>query len=145
MSRSDEEWMTMAVDLARHRVGLTGENPAVGCILVSAGELIAASVTGEGGRPHAEEQALSAAGSRAAGATAYVTLEPCGARSSGAPSCAQRLIEARVARVVVACRDSSAYASGQGAEQLQAAGVPVDLGVMADEAAELYDDYPFLG
>jgi len=145
MSGSDQDWMAMAVDLARHRVGLTGENPAVGCVLVAAGELIAASVTGEGGRPHAEEQALAAAGPAARGATAYVTLEPCGARSSGAPSCAQRLIEARVARVVVACQDNSAYASGQGAEQLRAAGIPVEAGVLAEEASELYEDYPFLG
>jgi diaminohydroxyphosphoribosylaminopyrimidine deaminase/5-amino-6-(5-phosphoribosylamino)uracil reductase len=145
MSRSDQDWMAMAVDLARHRVGLTGENPAVGCVLVSAGELIAASVTGEGGRPHAEEQALSAAGEKAQGATAYVTLEPCGARSSGAPSCAQRLIQAKVARVVVACLDTSPFASGQGSEQLRAAGIAVDAGILADEASELYEDYPFLG
>jgi len=145
MTQTDEDWMAMAVDLARHRVGLTGENPAVGCVLVSAGEVIAAAVTGEGGRPHAEEQALEAAGAHAQGATAYVTLEPCGARSSGAPSCAQRLIEAKVARVVVACLDTSAYASGQGAEQLTAAGIPVDSGICAEEAADLYEDYPFLG
>jgi len=145
MSQTDEDWMAMAVDLARHRVGLTGENPAVGCVLVSAGELIAAAVTGEGGRPHAEEQALETAGAMAQGATAYVTLEPCGARSSGAPSCAQRLIQARVARVVVACLDTSAYASGQGAEQLTAAGIAIDSGIGAEDAADLYEDYPFLG
>ena len=75
----------MAIDLARHRVGMTGANPAVGCVLVRAGELLAAAVTAEGGRPHAEEQALAAAG-EATGATAYVTLEPCGARSCGARS-----------------------------------------------------------
>jgi diaminohydroxyphosphoribosylaminopyrimidine deaminase/5-amino-6-(5-phosphoribosylamino)uracil reductase len=137
--------MAMAVDLARHRVGLTGDNPTVGCVLVAAGEVIAAAVTGEGGRPHAEEQALEAAGAHAQGATAYITLEPCGARSSGAPSCAQRLIAARVARVVVACLDASAYASGQGAEQLTAAGIRVDSGVGAENAADLYEDYPFLG
>jgi len=145
MSQTDEDWMAMAVDLARHRVGLTGENPAVGCVLVSAGELIAAAGTGEGGRPHAEEQALEAAGAHAQGATAYVTLEPCGARSSAAPSCAQRLIQARVARVVVACLDTSAYASGQGAEQLTAAGIAIDSGIGAEDAADLYEDYPFLG
>jgi pyrimidine deaminase RibD-like protein len=144
VSASDEDWMAMAIDLARHRVGLTGDNPAVGCVLVGAGELIATAVTGEGGRPHAEEQALAAAGSKAEGATAYVTLEPCGARSSGAPSCAERLVRAKVARVVVACFDGSPLASGQGAEQLAAAGVSIEPGVLAEEAAELYADYPFL-
>jgi diaminohydroxyphosphoribosylaminopyrimidine deaminase/5-amino-6-(5-phosphoribosylamino)uracil reductase len=144
VSGSDEDWMAMAIDLARQRVGLTGDNPAVGCVLVGAGELIAAAVTGEGGWPHAEEQALAAAGARAQGATAYVTLEPCGARSSGALSCAERLALARVARVVVACLDGSPYASGRGSEQLQAAGIYLQSGMLADEAAELYDDYPYL-
>ena len=134
----------MAVDLARHRVGMTGENPAVGCVLVRAGELVAAAVTAEGGRPHAEEQALAAAGPAAEGATAYVTLEPCGARSSGGRSCAELLIAARVARVVVACADASPFAAGQGAERLIAAGVPVETGILADEAASLYRDYPHL-
>ena len=135
----------MAIDLARHRVGMTGDNPAVGCVLVRAGELVAAAVTGEGGRPHAEEQALAAAGAAARGAVAYVTLEPCGARSSGAASCAERLIAAKVARVVIACLDVSPFASGRGAELLRAAGVSVQQHLLADEAAELYDDYPFLG
>ena len=135
----------MAIDLARHRVGMTGDNPSVGCVLVRAGDLLAAAVTAEGGRPHAEEQALAAAGDAARGAVAYVTLEPCGARSSGAPSCAELLIAARVARVVIACLDASPFASGRGAEQLRAAGVSVDEHLLADEAAELYDDYPYLG
>lgn len=145
MSQTDQDWMAMAVDLARHRVGLTGDNPAVGCVIVAAGEVIAAAVTAEGGRPHAEEQALAAAGALAQGATAYVTLEPCGARSSGAKSCAQRLIEAKVARVVIACEDRSPYASGQGAEMMQAAGLAVDSGILSEEAAELYCDYPHQG
>jgi diaminohydroxyphosphoribosylaminopyrimidine deaminase/5-amino-6-(5-phosphoribosylamino)uracil reductase len=137
--------MAMAIDLARHRVGMTGENPAVGCVLVRAGELVAAAVTAEGGRPHAEEQALAAAGPAGEGATVYVTLEPCGARSSGAASCAERLIAAKVARVVIACMDASPFASGRGAERLRDAGIPVQDHVLAEEAAELYDDYPFLG
>ncbi len=145
MDHTDEDWMRMAVDLAQHRVGLTGANPAVGCIIVRAGELIAAAVTGEGGRPHAEEQALAAAGDQAQGATAYVTLEPCGARTSGSPSCADLLARANVARVVIACRDVSPFAAGQGAERLQAAGVALDTGLLAEEAEQLYEDYPYLG
>jgi diaminohydroxyphosphoribosylaminopyrimidine deaminase/5-amino-6-(5-phosphoribosylamino)uracil reductase len=135
--------MAMAIDLAGHRVGLTGANPAVGCVLVRAGDLIAASVTGEGGRPHAEEQALAAAGDQARGSTAYVTLEPCGQRSSGAPSCSELLAAAGVARVVVACADASPYASGRGRAVLEAAGVTVATGVLESEAAELYDDYAY--
>jgi len=132
--------MRMAIDLARHRVGLTGDNPTVGCVIVRGGELLAAGVTGEGGRPHAEEQALGAI-PQARGATAYVTLEPCGARSSGGKSCAERLAEAGVVRVVVAVEDPSVYASGLGADRLQAAGVRVDMGLLADEAEDLLEDY----
>jgi diaminohydroxyphosphoribosylaminopyrimidine deaminase / 5-amino-6-(5-phosphoribosylamino)uracil reductase len=143
--RTDQDWMQMAIDLAAHRVGLTGANPAVGCVIVRAGELMAASVTAEGGRPHAEEQALAAAGSAAHGATAYVTLEPCGARTSGAASCAELLARAGVARVVIACLDASPFASGRGTEQLAAAGVAIEPGVLGEEAADLYADYPHLG
>jgi len=133
--------MQQAVDLARHRVGLTGENPSVGCVIVRAGDLVAAAVTGEGGRPHAEEQALEAAGDQALGATVYVTLEPCGARSQGGRSCAELLAAARVARVVVACEDDSPYASGRGRQILRSAGIPVQMGVLHGEASDLYEDY----
>lgn len=145
MSRTDADWMAMAVDLARHRVGLTAENPAVGCVIVRAGELVAAAVTGEGGRPHAEEQALDAAGPAARGATAYVTLEPCARRSAGGLSCSELLVKAGVARVVIACTDASPYAAGQGEARLRAAGVTVEVGVLADDAAELYEDYAHRG
>ena len=135
----------MAVDLARHRVGLTAENPAVGCVIVRAGDLVAAAVTGEGGRPHAEEQALAAAGPAAAGAVAYVTLEPCAQRSAGGASCTDLLIAAKLARVVIACEDSSPYAAGRGKARLEAAGITVDAGVCAQDAAELYEDYRYGG
>ncbi len=136
---SDAAWMARAVALARPRVGRTGANPAVGCVIVRGGEVLAEAATGEGGRPHAEEQALAAADAR--GAVAYVTLEPCGERSSGAPSCSQLLIAAGVARVVVACADPSPRACGRGIDRLRADGVPVEAGVGAAEAAALYADY----
>ena len=129
--------MARAVALARPRVGLTGANPAVGCVIVKNGRVLAEAATGEGGRPHAEEQALAAAGAAARGADAYVTLEPCGERSSGAPSCADLLIAAGAARVVVACADPSAKASGRGLDRLRAAGVAVETGV--DHHPEIED------
>jgi pyrimidine deaminase RibD-like protein len=140
MATSDQIWMRRAIALARTRVGLTGANPAVGCVLVRDGVVIAEAATSEGGRPHAEEQALALAGD-AGGATAYVTMEPCGARSSGAPSCAERLVGADVARVVIACEDPSTFASGRGLERLRAAGITVETGVLAGEAATLYASY----
>jgi len=138
---NDETWMRRAITLARANLGLTGDNPSVGCVIVKDGAVLGEAATAPGGRPHAEEQALDAAGAAAAGATAYVTLEPCGERSAGHASCGERLAEARVARVVVACPDPSAFASGRGLERLRAAGIPVDLGLLREEASALYTDY----
>lgn len=137
----DDGHMRRAIELARERVGKTGANPAVGCVVVKDGEVIAEAATAPGGRPHAEEQALDIAGPAARGAVAYVTLEPCGERSSGGRSCAQRLVEAGVVRVVVACDDPSPFASGRGLERLAKAGMALELGVLADEAECLYADY----
>ena len=121
----DDVFMRRAIALARAHVGLTAENPSVGCVIVRDGTIIGEGVTAQGGRPHAEEAALARAGDAARGATAYVTLEPCGARSSGAPSCGARLAQAGVARAVIACADLSPFAAGRGPEQLRAAGIAV--------------------
>jgi pyrimidine deaminase RibD-like protein len=141
MGADDEAWMRRAIALARPNLGKTGDNPSVGCVIVKGGAVVGEAATGEGGRPHAEEIALDAAGAMARGATAYVTLEPCGERSSGAASCGERLAAAGVARVVVACADASALASGRGLQRLVQAGVAVDLGVAAEEASALYAAY----
>jgi diaminohydroxyphosphoribosylaminopyrimidine deaminase/5-amino-6-(5-phosphoribosylamino)uracil reductase len=141
MTVSDEHFMRRAIALGARNVGLTGGNPSVGCVLVKDGAVIAEAVTAQGGRPHAEEQALAAAGEAARGAVAYVTLEPCGERSSGAASCAERLAQAGVVRVVAACADASRFAAGQGEARLRAAGVAVETGLLAEEAQALYAGY----
>ena len=133
----DAAWLRRAIALARPQIGLTGDNPAVGCVLVARGHVVGEGATAPGGRPHAEEIALEAAGSLASGAVAYVTLEPCGARSSGGPSCAERLVQAGIARVVWSCPDPSPYASGAGPRRLAEAGVTVEGGLLTDEAGEL--------
>lgn len=138
---ADEIWMRRAIALARPNVGRTGDNPSVGCVLIKDGVVVGEGATAPGGRPHAEEIALDAAGSAAAGATAYVTLEPCGERSSGAPSCGERLAQAGVARVAIACADPSVLADGRGLKWLTAARIAVDAGVAAGEAAALYAGY----
>src|SRR5437868_6650144 len=107
---TDEDAMRRAIALARAQLGRTGDNPAVGCVIVANGAVVGEGATGDGGRPHAEEQALAMAGDAARGGTAYVTLEPCAERSSGALSCSAMLAQAGVARVVAACRDASVYA-----------------------------------
>ena len=138
---ADIAWMRRAIALARPRVGETGSNPAVGCVIVRDGAVVAEAATAAGGRPHAEEQALALAGEAARGADVFVTLEPCGERSSGAPSCAERLAGAGVARVAIACPDPSPKASRRGLERLAASGVAVEEAVLTAEAAELYTAY----
>jgi pyrimidine deaminase RibD-like protein len=137
----DQRLMRRAIALARERLGQTGDNPAVGCVIARGETVLAEAATGLGGRPHAEEQALAIAGDEARGATAYVSLEPCAERSSGASSCSELLVQAGVARVVIAGDDPSAKASGQGEDRLRAAGIAVETGVLATEADTLYADY----
>jgi len=133
--------MRRAIALARAQLGRTGDNPAVGCVVVRKGLTVGEGATADSGRPHAEEVALDQAGAAARGAVAYVTLEPCGERSSGAPSCGARLASAGVARVVIACEDASVLAAGRGTERLRAAGIAVEVGLLADEAGGLYAGY----
>ena len=137
----DIRFMGRAIALARGNMGKTWPNPSVGCVIVRDGEVVAEAATAAGGRPHAEEQAVPAAGDKARGATAYVTLEPCGARSSGRTSCSHFLIEAGVARVVIAAVDPSPFASGRGVERLKKAGLEVETGLLSDQAAVLYEGY----
>lgn len=138
---TDEDFMRRAIALARGALGRTGANPAVGCVIVRDGQVVGEGATGDGGRPHAEELALAQAGEAARGAVAYVTLEPCAQRSSGAPSCSERLAGSGLARVAAACADASVFAAGRGAERLRASGVACDLGLLAAEAASLYAAY----
>jgi diaminohydroxyphosphoribosylaminopyrimidine deaminase/5-amino-6-(5-phosphoribosylamino)uracil reductase len=141
MSAEDARFMARAVELALARMGETWPNPAVGCVIVKDGQVLSEAATAAGGRPHAEEQAVPAAGEAARGATAYVTLEPCGARSSGRSSCAQFLAEAGIARVVVAALDPSPFASGRGTERLRQAGLEVETGLLEDQARVLSEGF----
>lgn len=133
------EAMRRAIVLAAGRVGLTADNPAVGCVVLdAAGQLAGEAATAEGGRPHAEEQALALAGDRARGGAAVVTLEPCGRRSSDTLSCAERLVRAGVDRVVYACANPHPLSAGLGPGRLIEAGVAVQAGFLEAEAAPLY-------
>jgi diaminohydroxyphosphoribosylaminopyrimidine deaminase/5-amino-6-(5-phosphoribosylamino)uracil reductase len=126
--------MARALALAEEQLGRTAPNPAVGCVIVKDGAIVGEGVTGDGGRPHAEEIALRMAGDEARGATAYVTLEPCDKRSSGAPSCTDLLIAAEIAEVHIAVRDPHPLANGGGIERLIDSGVRVELGEGESEA-----------
>ena len=140
-SQPDIDYMRQAIALARAQMRRTWPNPSVGCVLVKDGAIVGEGATGDGGRPHAEEIALDRAGDQARDATAYVTLEPCGERSTGTPSCGQKLAEAGVARVVYACADPSPYASHKGPSRLAGAGIPVEHGLCADEAGVLIEGF----
>ncbi|MFF5227660.1 bifunctional diaminohydroxyphosphoribosylaminopyrimidine deaminase/5-amino-6-(5-phosphoribosylamino)uracil reductase RibD [Dactylosporangium sp. NPDC000521] len=132
---ADASHMRRAVELSLRSLGETSPNPNVGCVLVGpGGEVVGEGRTAPAGGPHAEVSALAAAGERARGATAYVTLEPCDHTGRTGP-CTQALIAAGVARVVVAVRDPNPVAAG-GAQTLRQAGVQVDEGV---ERAPAYD------
>lgn len=133
--------MARAIALAQTNVGRTGANPSVGCVIVKDGAVVGEGVTSAGGRVHGEENALAEAGEAARGATAYVTLEPCAKRSAGGLSCSERLVAAGVARVVVACGDSSVFAAGDGVRRLQAAGIVIDQGLMQAATEPLYAAY----
>lgn len=130
---SDARFMSLALSLGRRGQGRCWPNPAVGCVIVAEGRIVGRAWTQPGGRPHAEPQALAQAGDAARGATVYVTLEPC-AHHGQTPPCAEALIAAGVARVVVAIGDSDPRVDGEGIAMLRAAGIDVDLGVGAAEA-----------
>jgi diaminohydroxyphosphoribosylaminopyrimidine deaminase/5-amino-6-(5-phosphoribosylamino)uracil reductase len=136
-SLDDIGFMRRALSLARGQLGRVAPNPAVGCVIVRAGAEIADGVTADGGRPHAEERALAAAGAASRGATAYVTLEPCAERSNGAASCSMRLVEAGLARVVIATGNAHAKTAGVGIDRLRAAGMEIETGVCEAEARAL--------
>ena len=129
----DARWMGAALALSQRGVGRTHPNPPVGCVVVRAGRVIGRGWTQPGGRPHAEAMALAAAG-EAAGATAYVTLEPCAHASPRGPACAGTLIAAGVARVVIAASDPDPRTDGRGIAQLVAAGIAVTRGIRSAEA-----------
>jgi diaminohydroxyphosphoribosylaminopyrimidine deaminase/5-amino-6-(5-phosphoribosylamino)uracil reductase len=133
---NDLACMHAALALARRGLGATWPNPAVGCVIVNKGRVVGRGWTQPGGRPHAEAEALSRAGAAARGGTAYVTLEPCCHEGRG-PPCAQSLIAAGIARVVAAIEDPFPEVAGKGLRLLREAGVAVEPGLCAAEAAEI--------
>ena len=128
--------MRAALALARRSLGRTWPNPAVGCVIVRDGRVIAAGRTRDGGRPHAEADALASAIEPVVGATTYVTLEPC-AHHGRTPPCADALVAAGVTRVVSAMEDPDPRVKGQGHARLRAAGIAVEIGEGAAEAADI--------
>ncbi|WP_445488466.1 bifunctional diaminohydroxyphosphoribosylaminopyrimidine deaminase/5-amino-6-(5-phosphoribosylamino)uracil reductase RibD [Rhodopseudomonas sp. RCAM05734] len=130
----DRRFMALALALGRRGLGNTFPNPAVGAVIAKDGAIVGRGWTQPGGRPHAEVEALRRAGEAARGATLYVTLEPC-SHVGKSPPCADAVIAAGIARVVSAVEDPNPEVAGQGHARLRAAGIRVDLGTGAQEAA----------
>jgi diaminohydroxyphosphoribosylaminopyrimidine deaminase/5-amino-6-(5-phosphoribosylamino)uracil reductase len=138
--RIDSEHMDAAMALAGRGLGRVAPNPAVGCVIVKDGRVAGRGWTQPGGRPHAETEALNRAGPAARGATAYVTLEPC-AHHGQTPPCAEALIEAGIARCVVALEDPDPRVAGAGLTRLRDAGIEVAVGLGGAAAADLNAGY----
>ena len=143
-SVEDERFMRDALAMAHINLGATGSNPSVGCVIVrddgNGPSVVGRGVTAVGGRPHAETEALKDAGDRARGATAYVTLEPC-AHFGRTPPCANALVDAGIARVVVSVTDPDERVAGKGLEIMKSAGIEVVTGVLQKEGEHELEGY----
>lgn len=135
-SAADHQYMQQALQLAAQGCFTTAPNPNVGCVIVKEGQVIGTGFHRQAGGPHAEVFALREAGELARGATAYVTLEPC-SHFGRTPPCADALVAAGLARVVVAMQDPNPEVAGRGLSRLQAAGIQVQTGLLEAEARAL--------
>ena len=133
----DERYMALALTLGRRGLGHVWPNPAVGAVIVKDGVILARGWTQDGGRPHAEVEALRRAKKSAQGATMYVTLEPCSHQGKTGP-CADAIIKAGIARVVSALEDPNPEVAGRGHARLRAKGIAVDVGLGAEEARRVH-------
>ncbi len=136
----DQRMMARAIALARRGEGRVEPNPMVGCVIVRGQRVISEGYHRRFGRPHAEIEALRACTTSPRGATVYISLEPC-SHHGKTPPCTDALIEARVARVVAALRDSNPLVRGRGIHRLRAAGIAVETGLLERDAAELLAPY----
>jgi diaminohydroxyphosphoribosylaminopyrimidine deaminase/5-amino-6-(5-phosphoribosylamino)uracil reductase len=132
----DARHMAHALRLAERGLYTTDPNPRVGCVIVRDGRVVGEGWHRKAGEPHAEPNALAAAGQLARGATAYVTLEPC-SHHGRTPPCADALVEAGIARAVIAMPDPNPLVAGQGIARLEAAGVQTEVGIMQSDAERL--------
>ena len=135
-----ERYMRLALELAQRALGRTSPNPAVGAVVVQRGRVVGQGYHRRAGLPHAEVEALRRAGSRARGATLYVTLEPCN-HTGRTPPCCEAILAAGISRTVIATRDPNPLTDGRGVARLRRAGVRLVTGVMADEARRLNEPF----
>ena len=140
MREEHERWMRRALELAQRGRGRTSPNPMVGALLLKEGRIVGEGFHARAGEPHAEANALRAAGPEAAGATLYVTLEPC-VHHGRTPPCVDVILEAGVARVIIGMLDVNPQVVGRGVRSLVDAGVPVEAGILEEECRRLNEAY----
>jgi diaminohydroxyphosphoribosylaminopyrimidine deaminase / 5-amino-6-(5-phosphoribosylamino)uracil reductase len=133
---TDQDYMKLAIELARSATGQTSPNPIVGAVVVKNNQIIGMGAHLKAGEPHAEVHAIRMAGEKTKGATIYVTLEPC-SHHGKTPPCADLIIASGIERVVVASTDSNPLVAGRGISKLREAGITVETGVLESEALEL--------
>lgn len=132
----DQDYMNLAINVAKAGVGQTTPNPVVGAVIVNEGRVVGIGAHLKAGEPHAEVHAIRMAGEKAQNATAYVTLEPC-SHHGKTPPCADLLITSNVKRVVIATTDPNPLVAGKGIAKLKAAGIKVEVGICKEQADDL--------
>ena len=136
----DSRWMKVAINYGLRNLGFTGKNPCVGCVIVKNNELCGFGTTSPGGRPHAEENALKFAGEKSKGAVLYVTLEPCAHYERFIP-CMEKIVQASIKRVVIACLDPDKRTNGKAVKYLLEKNISVSLGCEEFKAMELIQGF----
>ena len=144
MPKTDQDYMALAIAAAKNGLGAVEPNPMVGCVIVAEDQVIGIGWHEKFGGPHAEINAIGSvkadSNAKIAGATAYVSLEPCSHQGKTGPCC-EALIAAKIGRVVVAVVDPNPQVAGQGIKRLEAAGIEVVIGVLADDAQQVLAPY----
>ena len=139
-SSKDKNYMKLAIDLARARKGLTGDNPSVGCIIVKNNRIISIGQTGLNGRPHAETNAINNSFENVAGCKMYVTLEPC-THYGQTPPCTNNIIKSGINEVFYSINDIDNKVKGKSYKILTKKKIKVRNGLLKKEAIDLYDSY----
>ncbi len=137
---NDEFYMTLALEMAERAQGQTGINPVVGCVIVKNGRMVGLGTHLQRGKGHAEVHALEMAGAEAEGSTVYVTLEPC-SHYGKTPPCSEKLIRAKVKKVIIACEDPNHEVAGKGISMLREQGTEVEVGLLEDRAKYLNEKF----
>jgi len=138
---TDQDYMKLALQLAKRGLGKTSPNPMVGAVLVKSGRIIATGYHHKAGQAHAEAIALASVGKKAKGATLYVNLEPCCHMGKRTPPCTKAIIGSGIKRMVAAMKDPNPKVAGRGIRELAGAGIKTITGILGPEAKRLNEAY----